>query len=264
MAWSIFSDGGGQGVAVSWAQDLQQQLGIPVNAADTQFIYDWEVSEGGGGKFNPLNQGPVPGHPELTSTGQQYGGGAADFTSWQTGIEGASDYIHMPAYAGVLQGLQNQDYQQAEQALWNSPWAGSHYGYGSAWSNATPPGATPLPRGAFTASSNSSGTPSSGSNPLSVWNLLGIPSPVDALERLGLILLGAALILLGIYLLAGKQTLQFTPLGKFTQAGQQRTARRERSERATATGARQERALGLRERRVTLAERTEARHRGTS
>lgn len=39
-------------------------------------------------------------------------------------------------------------------------------------------------------------------------------SPVDALERLGLILLGGLLILLGIYMLAGKQILALTPYGR--------------------------------------------------
>lgn len=267
MAWSIFQQGGGSGQAVTWAEDLQQVLGIQPNPTDTQFIYDWEVSEGGGGAYNPLNQGPVPGHPELTTTGEQYGGGAADFAGWQAGLTGSSDYLHMPAYAGVLQGLKNENYGQAEQALFNSPWAGSHYGYGSAWSTATPPGATPLPPGSFTltaATGSGSGGPSSSSNPLNIWNLLGIPSPVDALERLGLILLGALLILLGIYLLAGKQTLQLTPLGKFTKEGKAEARRAERSERARGAGERQKRALGLRERRVSLAERVEARHRGES
>lgn len=274
MAWSIFQQGGGQGAAVTWAEKLQTALGITPNPVDTQFIYDWEVSEGGGGAYNPLNQGPVPGHPELTTTGSQYGGGAADFASWDAGVQGAVDYIQgMGSYSGVLKGLQDQNYQEAQQALFNSGWASSHYGYGSLWSTAAVPGTgTPLPinltgspgssKGTGSPNSSGNGAPSASSSPFSIWNLAGIPDPIDALERLGLILLGAALILLGIYLLAGKQTLQFTPLGKFTQEGQRRTAREARDTRAREAGERQERAHGLRERRVTLAERVEARHRG--
>ena len=56
MAWSIFSDGGGPGAAVTWAQDLLGQIGAPQSTANEQVIYDWEVSEGGGGRYNPLNQ----------------------------------------------------------------------------------------------------------------------------------------------------------------------------------------------------------------
>lgn len=85
MAWSIFKEGGGKGTAQAWAQSLLQAIGAPVTPSNTQVIYDWEVSEGGGGKYNPLNQGPVPGHPELTTTGSQFGGGAADYKSYSAG-----------------------------------------------------------------------------------------------------------------------------------------------------------------------------------
>lgn len=235
MPWSIFQQGGGEGAAVTWAQDLQTSLGIPVNQADTQFIYDWEQSEGGGGAYNPLNQGPVPGHPELTSTGSQYGGGAADFVSWQAGLQGAVDYIQMPAYTGVLEGLKNQDYQGAASALWNSGWAASHYGYGSEWNTSTPPGATPLPVNPvnLTGSGGTTQTGNGGSStPQSsgAWSLLGISDPVDIIERLGLILLGAALVLLGIYLIAGRQVLAITPLGKIA-GGAERRAKPDLKER---------------------------------
>src|SRR5215472_10686795 len=140
MPWSIFRDGGGPGAALTWAMDLLNRIGAPATAGNKQFVYDWEVSEGGGGRFNPLNQGPVPGHPELTSTGQQYGGGAADYVSWQAGLLGASDYLHMPAYSAVLKDLRDNNPSQAEIDLWNSPWASSHYGYGAAWSHSPLPG----------------------------------------------------------------------------------------------------------------------------
>jgi hypothetical protein len=144
MAWSIFSDGGGQEVAVGWAQQLLKLTGAPVTPGNTQFVYDWEVSEGGGGKFNPLNQGPVPGKPQWTTTGSQYGGGAADFASWQTGLLGASAYLHMPAYAGVLAGLRANDPVAARSALIASPWAASHYGGGANFSSAPVPGGKPV------------------------------------------------------------------------------------------------------------------------
>jgi len=304
MPWSIFQQGGGPGSAVTWAEEEEQALGIPVNATDTQFFYDWEVSEGGGGLYNPLNQGPVPGDPSLTSTGPQFGGGAADFVSWDAGLQGASDYIHMPAYAGVLKGLQDQDYQEAATALWDSPWAGSHYGYGAAWSTATPPGATPLPvsltdiqpppggGGVTTPNSGNDGTTTDASSSSDssgiLGKLIGLTNPQDTMERLGLILLGGALILLGVYMLVGRQTLQLT--GNIADiAGTQGVRNRRRvaeTRRATAGVARIEREiaaenrrsertarqgrdesreaqrLGLRERRLALAERTEARHSG--
>lgn len=145
MAWSIFSDGGGKGAAATWAQDELQlaskEWGVNVDTpGNEQFVYDWEVSEGGGGKYNPLNQGPVPGHPELTTTGSQYGGGAADFASIGAGLQGALDYLDMPAYAGVKGGLVQNNPAAARSALIASPWATSHYGGGRDFASAPLPG----------------------------------------------------------------------------------------------------------------------------
>lgn len=142
MAWSIFQQGGGDPAAVQWAHDLESMLGIQQSDANTQFIYDWEKSEGGGGKYNPLNQGPVPGHPELTTTGEQYGGGAADYASYGAGLQGAVDYLHMSNYTHVLSSLQAGDAAGARSALIASPWASSHYGGGANFSNAPVPNGT--------------------------------------------------------------------------------------------------------------------------
>jgi hypothetical protein len=135
MAWSIFSDGGGAGAAYTWALRLLQALNAPVNTSNLTFIYQWEQSEGGGGEYNPLNQGDVPGDSSLTSTGSQYGGGAANYVSWEAGIQGAVDYLHMSNYKSVLSALMAGNGTAAASALWASPWASSHYGYGSNWSN---------------------------------------------------------------------------------------------------------------------------------
>jgi hypothetical protein len=143
MAWSVFNYNNGGQQAVAWAVALLKELGITANPANLQFVYDWEKSEGGGGAYNPLNQGPVPGRPDLTLTGPQYGGGAADFASWTAGLQGAAAYLQMPNYRNVLAAMQGSNYQAMAQALWASPWAGSHYGYGSAWSTSQYPGMSP-------------------------------------------------------------------------------------------------------------------------
>lgn len=139
MSWSIFSDGGGDGAALTWAQQFLEALGVPLSQSNITFVYQWEQSEGGGGTYNPLNQGVVPGNSSLTDSGNQYGGGAANYVSWEAGITGAVDYLHMSNYAGVYAALKAGNGQQAMQALWASPWAASHYGYGSNWSSASPP-----------------------------------------------------------------------------------------------------------------------------
>jgi hypothetical protein len=142
MPWSIFTEGGGPAAAVSWAKDLISAAGLPDTPAVEKFVYDWEVSEGGGGLNNPLNQGPVPGHPELTTTGSQFGGGAADFASRDAGISGAVDYLAMPNYSGVKAALMGGDPVAALRALVASPWAGGHYGGGTGFST-IPLGADP-------------------------------------------------------------------------------------------------------------------------
>lgn len=144
MAWSIFTDGGGPEVAVGWAQQFLRKIGAPVTPGNIEFVYQWEKSEGGGGKYNPLNQGPVQGHPELTTTGEQFGGGAADYASWDAGLQGAYYFLHYQYYKGVLQGLMNNDPVSARNALWASPWAASHYGYGKNWAFVAVPGGTPI------------------------------------------------------------------------------------------------------------------------
>jgi hypothetical protein len=141
-AWSIFQQGGGDSVAVAWAKQLLQMINAPQSDGNIQFIYDWEKSEGGGGKYNPLNQGPVPGQPSLTTTGSQFGGGAADYASWQAGLQGASDYLNMSNYRSVLSALRSDNPTAARNALWSSPWAASHYGYGSDWYSGAIPGGT--------------------------------------------------------------------------------------------------------------------------
>jgi hypothetical protein len=277
MPWSIFQEGGGKGAAVTWAQDLLSGLGVQMSPQNVQFVYDWELAEGGGGKYNPLNQGPDPSNPQLTSTGPQYGGGAADYISWGAGLQGAVDYINMPAYAGVEKGLKLGNYQQAAQALWASPWAASHYGYGANWPTEAPPGATNLAgAGPGSVQPSTTGPQTTGLTTGVLGTLgdfLGLAhfNFIDVLERLGLIILGGILIVIGIYMLAGKQVLQMTPAGRFTPQGREQerrqtreaTSERRREERAVRqreAGQRQERALGLRERRVALAEKTEARH----
>ncbi len=139
MSWSIFSDGGGDGAALTWAQQLLEALGVPLSQSNITFVYQWEKSEGSGGVYNPLNQGTVPGNSSLTNSGNQDGGGAANYISWEAGIQGAVDFLHMSNYTGVLAALKAGNGQQAQQALIASPWASSHYGYGSGWSSATPP-----------------------------------------------------------------------------------------------------------------------------
>lgn len=177
MAWSIFREGGGDSYAVGWAQQFLTLLGAPVTPGNTTFVYQWEKAEGGGGKYNPLNTGGVYGHPELTTTGTQYGGGANDFASWQAGLTGSTINVSTPGpdnYPAIVSALKANDPAAAQQALFNSGWAASHYGYGSAWPNTGLPGASPVDFN--TAPLNSATTPGVTTSKSSTC-MIGIPSP---------------------------------------------------------------------------------------
>lgn len=193
MAWSIFTEGGGPGAAYTWAVDLLRKIGAPLSTGNEQMIFDWETSEGGGGKYNPLNQGPDPGHPELTSTGAQYGGGAADYVSWSAGLQGAADYLAMPAFAPIATALKANDPVTARADLISSPWAASHYGGGQSFSNTALPGkASAL--GAAGGSADT--TAAASSNPLTA--IAGIGTTLQTAAIVGPIVIGgAALIVWG-------------------------------------------------------------------
>lgn len=141
MAWSIFTQGGGSGAALSWAVDLLHKIGAPTSAGNQQVVYDWEVSEGGGGAYNPLNQGTDPANSALTSSGNSSGGGAADYVSWAAGLQGAADYLSMPNFSQIGDDLRANNPAAARNAIITSPWAASHYGNGASFSNAGIPGA---------------------------------------------------------------------------------------------------------------------------
>ena len=81
--WSIFAQPGGLHAAVAFGAALLRQLGAPVTPGNLKVIFDWEVSEGSGGQMNPLNGGDFGG---LAISGQQYGGGANNYTDLATHI----------------------------------------------------------------------------------------------------------------------------------------------------------------------------------
>lgn len=134
--WSIFTTGGGTKAAVAYAGEVVKSAHLPQTPSNVQFVYDWEKSEGGGGVNNPLNVGTVTG---LASSGSQYGGGANNYPSISAEIKAVTKELNTPQYAGIKAGLARSTYHAASSALWQSPWATSHYGYGKNWSTAPLP-----------------------------------------------------------------------------------------------------------------------------
>lgn len=209
MAWSIFKEGGGQGAAQTWATSLLQAIGAPQTPQNVQVVYDWEVSEGAGGQYNPLNQGPVPGHPELTTTGSQYGGGAADYASWQAGLQGAVDYLNFQNFASIKKALVAGNAEAARAAIIASPWAGSHYGNGSAFATDALPGQTTALPGItnanfITSIGGSVANAATGGVFDALTSALGVSDVKDLAERAALIFLGGILVFIGLFRFAGR------------------------------------------------------------
>ena len=160
MAWSIFKEGGGPLVAVGWAKQFLQYIHAPVTPGNVEFVYQWEKSEGGGGQYNPLNVGPLSGHKDLLvpgDTGSHFGGGAADYNSWQSGILGAMYGVELQYYKNVVGNLRANNPTGARQALWDSPWAASHYGHGANWYFGTIPNGSPILPGPGVGTTGTSG-----------------------------------------------------------------------------------------------------------
>ena len=140
VPWSIFQQPNGQYAAVAFAASLLKALGAPVTPGNLKVIYDWELSEGSGGTFNPLNGGDFAG---LAISGTQYGGGANDYPSLAVNVRAMAGILindTQYGYGAVVSALRANNPAAARQAIWASQWAASHYGYGASWSGAPLPG----------------------------------------------------------------------------------------------------------------------------
>jgi hypothetical protein len=126
-------------MAVAFSGALLRAIGAPVTRGNLQVIYDWQVSEGSGGWYNPLNGGDFG---NLAISGQQYGGGANNYPSLGINVKAMAGILLNDqgfGYGAVVSALRANDAQGARQAIVNSAWAGSHYNGGSAFSNAPLP-----------------------------------------------------------------------------------------------------------------------------
>lgn len=208
MSWSVFTDGGGKGAAVTWAKDLLSGIGAPASDANVQTVYDWEVSEGAGGQYNPLNQGRVPGHPELTVGTKTV---ASDYASWDAGLKGAVDYLNMSNFSAIKKALIAGDAATARSAIISSPWAGGHYGQGASFSTEALPGQSTALNGYVQQASDISSAGDAVQSSVAGKALSGILSGFgvgdvkDLAERAALMLMGALVMVVGVIFLTGQE-----------------------------------------------------------
>jgi murein DD-endopeptidase MepM/ murein hydrolase activator NlpD len=117
-----------------WAVDFLAGLGKAQPSAETvAMVVEWTIAEDSGdGAFlrnNPLNT-TQSGFEETQVINSD---GVRGYASREAGLQAALHTVTNGLYNDVVAALQANDPEGARQALWRSPWAGSHYGYGSGW-----------------------------------------------------------------------------------------------------------------------------------
>lgn len=125
-------------VRQAWAIDLLARLGNAQPSAEViAFMVQWSIAEDAGGdaiaRNNLYNTTLcLPGR----MTGAINGDGACGvqgYATWQDGIEATALTIEQANFARIRAALLANDADAARLALWESPWAASHYGYGASW-----------------------------------------------------------------------------------------------------------------------------------
>lgn len=198
----------------SWAKSLLSGLGLPQSGANISAVTGWEAREGGNwnntAHFNPLNTTwNEPGATSINSVGVKA------YTSWGQGLTATEATLKSGLYNDILAALkQGNGLPGSYHGL--SVWSGGGYSSitpGS--SNSGGGGVTGSTGGGTgTGTTGSGGCPSFLSNPIS-WAacqaatgaassnpiISFFMNPVDALERIGLVLFGMMLVMIGIAIL---------------------------------------------------------------
>lgn len=117
-----------------WAIDFLAALGNAQPSGETvAMVVEWTLAEDAGdgafGRNNPLNT-TQSGFEETQTINSD---GVKGYSTREAGLSAAVHTVTNGLYNDVVVALQSNDAESARQALWASPWAGSHYGYGASW-----------------------------------------------------------------------------------------------------------------------------------
>ena len=117
-----------------WAIDFLAALGNSTpSAATVDMIVEWTRAEDAGvgalRRNNPLNT-TQPGFAENVTINVD---GVKGYATRAAGIAASVHTITNGLYDPVVAALRANDPNAARAALWASPWAASHYGYGARW-----------------------------------------------------------------------------------------------------------------------------------
>ncbi|QAY72730.1 hypothetical protein ET445_04620 [Agromyces protaetiae] len=118
-----------------WAKLVLVDGDFPVTDENVTVILRWMRQENGPPNWwnrnNPLNNG----------NGSGGGSGLGSYDTLQTGAFYAADSLRKYSFYDAIEAAleRGDDANATAQAIWASPWAGSHYGNGTHWSTAPVP-----------------------------------------------------------------------------------------------------------------------------
>lgn len=120
-----------------WARDVLSALGNDhPSAATVAFLVTWTIAEDGSdgalSRNNLLNTTQC-GHNQTSAINGDGACGVAGYATYQDGIDATIDTMTQANFSAIAAALQANDPAAARAALFASPWAESHYGYGASW-----------------------------------------------------------------------------------------------------------------------------------
>jgi len=120
-----------------WGQALLVALGNPNPSQEMiGLTIEWSLSEDHGtdalSRNNPWNT-TMCGYNMVGAINSDGACGVAHYATMDDGIAATVATLRQSNFTEVRQALLGSDVGAAREAIWRSPWAASHYGYGSSW-----------------------------------------------------------------------------------------------------------------------------------
>jgi murein DD-endopeptidase MepM/ murein hydrolase activator NlpD len=129
------------GTREAWSIALLEALRSPQpTPAMVAEVVAWTLAEDSGGgamdRNNPWNT-TMCGFNQVSAINNDGACGVAGYATFEDGIAATVATLEQDNFAGVRSALLNNDVEGFKSALWSSPWAASHYGYGAHWPQET-------------------------------------------------------------------------------------------------------------------------------
>lgn len=120
-----------------FAYDLLTRMGNPQpTPAIIAFVVEWTLAEDGGNgalaRNNPLNT-TMCGYNQVGAINGDGACGVGHYATYDDGIAATIATLQQSNFAAIAAALLANDPDAARVALWQSPWAASHYNDGAGW-----------------------------------------------------------------------------------------------------------------------------------